>query len=280
MKYQRFYYLLFILGFVLFFHLSLYSAPDTGSDKIKNEIDSILKRSSVVQNTWSILIQNKSNTKTYYKKNPDKPMKPASNIKLFTTGCAYNKLGWNYKWNGNLIKDIIRPINKYSINSQADALLRYIGKKFHKSQTLGAGAKYILQWCGNKGIDMTGARILDGSGLSHNNRLTASQIISLLRYMTAHHQKWDDTLAIGGVDGTVARRFRNTPAKGKVFAKTGTLTGVISLSGIIYPDSKDPVFFSFLANNVKNRVSTRKAIDDSVVLIAKISKPKKNSTPK
>jgi D-alanyl-D-alanine carboxypeptidase len=51
-----------------------------------------------------------------------------------------------------------------------------------------------------------------------------------------------------------------------VFAKTGTLTGVISLSGIIRPEHSDPILFSFLSNNVKDSYATRDAIDDCVKL--------------
>ena len=240
------------------------------SDSLRENIEAILERPPVADNKWSILIQDKRGKRTFFRENPDLPLKPASNIKLFTTACAYNRLGWNHKWHDRRIIEAIRPINKNSINWQADDLLRHIGRTLSRNETMWAGAKDVFEWCQNAGIDMSGAKMVDGSGLSHKNRLTAHQIISLLRYMLSHHEKWDDSLAVGGVDGTIRHRFRNTAAEKKVFAKTGTLTGVISLSGIVVSGDDEPVLFSFLANHVKNSSATRKAIDDCVSLFAEL----------
>jgi serine-type D-Ala-D-Ala carboxypeptidase/endopeptidase (penicillin-binding protein 4) len=78
------------------------------------------------------------------------------------------------------------------------------------------------------------------------------------------------SLPIGGGDGTLARRFHGTPAKGRVRAKTGTLDKVITLAGYVAVDSKQPLAFAILLNDVPpgQRAIARAAIDDIVNILA------------
>lgn len=255
----------------------------SNSSQASKEIDLILSKTQVRGNTWSILIQSQDGSRTFYSKNSTKPLKPASNIKLFTTACAYDRLGWNHSWNGKTIQEAIKPINKRSINSQADSLLRHIGSRLSNNKSMWAGAGDVMEWGRSIGIDMSGAVIKDGSGLSHSNRLSARQMVCLLRYMTTEHRSWDESLAIGAIDGTIRKRFHGTPAARRVHAKTGTLSGVICLSGIVETQDGDWILFSFLANKVQNPWATRKAIDRCVSLYAKktlSSRKVVKSTPK
>ena len=73
-------------------------------------------------------------------------------------------------------------------------------------------------------------------------------------------------LAIGGVDGTLARRFRDLPAPRIVRAKTGTLNSVISLSGyVIGPEPHRGYAFSILANGVRGKQAQARALAEAVV---------------
>ncbi len=235
---------------------------------VSREIDALLDGPQVRNNSWSVLIQDCSGPQTLYSRNATKPMKPASNVKLFTTACAYDRLGWDHRWDGQRMKEAIRPINKKSINSRADNLLRHIGSELSGNHSMWAGAGDVVEWARSIGIDMTGAVLKDGSGLSHSNRLSAKQMVSLLRYMITAHRSWDESLAVGAVDGTIQKRFHGTQGAGTVHAKTGTLSGVICLSGIMETRDGDWLLFSFLANNVQNPWATRRAIDRCVVLFA------------
>jgi len=58
-----------------------------------------------------------------------------------------------------------------------------------------------------------------------------------------------DTMPVGGVDGTLARRFKGTPLEGRIFAKTGTLAGVNALSGFMLTRSGETLVFSAFAND-------------------------------
>ena len=91
----------------------------------------------------------------------------------------------------------------------------------------------------------------DGSGLSRQNLVTPNAVVTLLQY--AAKQPWgrtySETFPVAGVDGSLADRFRATPAQGLVLAKTGSLDHVKSLSGYATTTSGDRVAFSIFSNN-------------------------------
>src|SRR5690606_25369340 len=77
-------------------------------------------------------------------------------------------------------------------------------------------------------------QILEGSGLTRHNFMTADMMIQLLKHMYDDVQLFDyfyNSLAIAGVDGTIRSRMIGTEAEKNVHAKTGTLNSVTSLSG-------------------------------------------------
>ena len=101
------------------------------------------------------------------------------------------------------------------------------------------------------GIDRSGWDFSDGAGMSIYNRVTPRTVAKLLHWSTK--QSWADqfrtTLPVGGVDGTLRRRFAGTSLEGRVFAKTGTLNGVNALSGFMLTKSGKTLIFSAYAND-------------------------------
>ena len=87
--------------------------------------------------------------------------------------------------------------------------------------------------------------------MSIYNRVSPRSMVQLLAF--AAQQPWFDAwLAdqpIGGVDGSLKRRFVDTPLEGKVFAKTGTLNGANALSGVMIAESGRELIFSIIAND-------------------------------
>ena len=99
--------------------------------------------------------------------------------------------------------------------------------------------------------------VRDGSGLSRHDYVTPETVVRVLdaiRGDTAF-QVFFDALPIAGVDGTIERRMRGTPAEGNVRAKTGFIDKARSLSGYVTSADGEMLVFSFLANNftVPNR---------------------------
>ncbi len=161
------------------------------------------------------------------------------------------------------------PLLKVSHNVMADTLCRHLGWKLGTGDSYPAGATQVLRWLNSAGLSTNSMVMNDGSGLSHGNRFSARQCISLLRYMLAAFPTWDDGLPIGCVDGTISSRFCGTDGSGQVHAKTGSLSISIALSGyIINKYDNQRYLFSFIGNQTSiDQTATRSAIDSSVALI-------------
>ena len=94
----------------------------------------------------------------------------------------------------------------------------------------------------------------DASGLSRYDYVSADTLISVLRHMlndARHAEKFQSTLPVAGVSGTLANRMKGTPAEGRVRAKTGTLANVRSLSGYATTLEGDTIVFAMMANNFR-----------------------------
>ena len=81
--------------------------------------------------------------------------------------------------------------------------------------------------------------------------MTPAAVVKLLQFMyrSPHRENWIGLLPIGGEDGTLQTRLRNTTAAGRIHAKTGSLTHVNSLSGYAERADGSMLAFSFLTNN-------------------------------
>jgi PBP4 family serine-type D-alanyl-D-alanine carboxypeptidase len=94
----------------------------------------------------------------------------------------------------------------------------------------------------------------DGSGLSRYNYVTADALTRLLTYLlndAKHAEPFQSALPVAGVSGSLAARMKGTPAEGRVFAKTGTLSNVRTLSGYATTLDGDTIVFSMMANNFR-----------------------------
>jgi D-alanyl-D-alanine carboxypeptidase/D-alanyl-D-alanine-endopeptidase (penicillin-binding protein 4) len=109
----------------------------------------------------------------------------------------------------------------------------------------------------------------DGSGLSRADRRTAREWRQLLEAATS--QPWGarfrDSLPLAGRSGTLAGRFRGTPAEGNVRAKTGTIIGGRSLAGYLTTAGGRPAVFAIVVNGDGWRAS-QPAIDRLVTTLA------------
>jgi len=154
--------------------------------------------------------------------------------------------------------------NKDSFGLAAEALLKTIAANANADKKNGSwagGAEIIRQYLLGLGIKENQFYIDDGSGLSRENKLSASAITGVLTnvYKSKNRQLYKDCLAVGGVDGTIGKYFKEEEYKGKIFGKTGYINKVKSFSGLCSTESGDYIF-SILANNTNGQ--TRTAIND------------------
>jgi D-alanyl-D-alanine carboxypeptidase/D-alanyl-D-alanine-endopeptidase (penicillin-binding protein 4) len=149
------------------------------------------------------------------------------------------------------LSDDVRVINKVSQNLHAEILLRLLGREKGTAGTVESGLEVLRTFLTQVGISPQEYVFYDGSGLSRQNLVTPQAVVKLLQY--AAKQPWgklySETLPIAGVDGSLADRFRGTPAQGIVLGKTGSLDHVKSLSGYATTVSGNHVVFSIFSNN-------------------------------
>ena len=144
----------------------------------------------------------------------------------------------------------ITVINKVSQNLHAELLLRLLGKIHGRDGSFAEGTRVVRQFLIGIGVDDNDFFFYDGSGMSMDDRIAPRATTKLLTY--AAHQSWGaawrDTLPVAGVDGTLTNRFKNSPLKGRLSAKTGTLNESDALSGYMTTASGKTLAFSIMVN--------------------------------
>jgi D-alanyl-D-alanine carboxypeptidase/D-alanyl-D-alanine-endopeptidase (penicillin-binding protein 4) len=162
-----------------------------------------------------------------------------------------------------LLEDL-RIIDKVSQNLHAELALRAVGRARRNIGSFEAGLEELKTFLAEAGIEPEAYNIHDGSGLARLNLVTPATVVKLLRYMYAStaRDNWISLLPVGGQDGSLALRFGDGPASGRVHAKTGSLSHVSALSGYVQRVNGDWVAFSILVNNYNTRTAdVRGAMD-------------------
>lgn len=150
------------------------------------------------------------------------------------------------------MSDIVRVINKKSHNFYAEQVLRTIGKEALGKGDWRTGALSVKHYLSFTGIDPEQVSLYDGSGLSRMDLISPDDFTSLLRAVyndVRIKAAFDSSLPVMGIDGTLSARLRDSRAMGNVKAKTGSLTGVRSLSGYLTTKENEPLAFSIIINN-------------------------------
>jgi D-alanyl-D-alanine carboxypeptidase/D-alanyl-D-alanine-endopeptidase (penicillin-binding protein 4) len=131
---------------------------------------------------------------------------------------------------------IIRFMDRESDNFTAEMLLKELGAVDSDHGTSANGATAVTQALSEAGVPLTGVRIVDGSGLSRLDRLTANAVAGTLKAAWADptiRPAFVAALPVAGVNGTLEDRLRRPPARGRVLAKTGTTDVASALSGYV-----------------------------------------------
>ncbi len=148
------------------------------------------------------------------------------------------------------LADCLDAINAESKNGVADQLFLSLGHALVGEGTRAGGARAVALALERLGVSPEGLRQVDGSGLSRADRVTARALCALLeRVLGAEPEtarRYRDSLAVMGRKGTLAERLRGTEAEGRVFAKTGWISGVSTLSGYAAPEDGPACVFSIL----------------------------------
>ena len=163
--------------------------------------------------------------------------------------------------------DITQQLLERSQNWMAEQLIRTLGAERGEEGSWSEGVKVIQDFLVDEvGIDSLDVAPRDGSGLSAYNLVTPRALVRLLTFMAngPNAEAYRGALASPGEeDSTLERRLLDL--EGRVFAKTGTISNVNSLSGYLVRDDGSEIVFSILSNGSGLSSSVvRAAIDDVV----------------
>lgn len=173
------------------------------------------------------------------------------------------------------LSHILDALGKDSDNFVAEMVLKVVAaERRGQPGRSSEGAVVAIDVLKRLGVNVTGLRMVNGSGLFNGNQVSAQQFAQLLAGMystAAVRPEYLSQLAVAGVDGTLARRMSELPAPRIVRAKTGTLNDAIALSGyVLGPTAGRAVAFSVLANRVNGKHAEARALTDDIVrLIAR-----------
>lgn len=169
--------------------------------------------------------------------------------------------------------EVLMDMNKQSNNFMAEQILRAVGaERGGLPGTTAKGVEVLNQYMAGLGVPKSDFAFVNGSGLSREITMTPSAMDAVLVDM------WNDldrgpeflaTLAVGGRDGTLWHRFRESGMEGRVRGKTGSLSGVFCLSGYVRAVDGRDYAFTFFANDIDgNTVRARYAHDQLVHALA------------
>lgn len=170
------------------------------------------------------------------------------------------------------ITDILPNLNKESDNLSAESLLRLLAfQNYGKPATAKNGIKMIDSLISILGFNPNNYRIVDGSGLSHYNLISTELITALLKYLYfEQHDVFNllySSFAIAGIDGTLKDRMKGGRVFNNVRAKTGSLSGVSTLSGYVTAKNKNLIAFSIFVQNFVGKADKAKEIQDKICKI-------------
>jgi D-alanyl-D-alanine carboxypeptidase/D-alanyl-D-alanine-endopeptidase (penicillin-binding protein 4) len=169
------------------------------------------------------------------------------------------------------LSEIAKVLMKVSQNLYAETLIKTLGLQSGEG-SIEAGDQVVHEVLDSWGVEPGSYLLVDGSGLSRYNYLTADTLVRVLRHIyldPRHRGPFIEALPAGGVSGaeggTLARRFVGTRAAGNVHAKTGSIANVRALSGFLQTTDGEPLVFSIIANNFTQPQATVDATTDLAV---------------
>jgi len=179
------------------------------------------------------------------------------------------------------VATIVGEMLRESDNLAAEMLTKELGFRFGGAGSWSAGLRVIRDTLAADGLDVSGLRLVDGSGLDRGDRATCTLLAATLTLGGNIGEAINEGLPVAAKEGTLVRRFQGHPAAGRLRAKTGSLTGVAALSGYMYPapvdDTDNPqpnpppagpgrVTFALLVNGVGGEAAGR-ALESRVAAV-------------
>jgi len=168
------------------------------------------------------------------------------------------------------LSQIVLQTLKPSNNVLADAVFLKLGQAYyHHPATWANGALAVQTILNNKiGINFDSSTIADGSGLSRYNLVTPANTVKLLRYMYNDFPvayEFIAALPVAGRDGTLVKHMLAEHMQGWARAKTGSMTGISSLSGYFLTKRQHVYAFSIMVNGFSGPIKKYRDLEDRII---------------
>jgi len=182
---------------------------------------------------------------------------------------------WNEKRYQQLAEHVSVPLdsmfaqlNKESDNFYAEMLLKTAAAEhFDAAGSTELGISLVKDFANSMNMDTTKLELQDASGMAASTLVKTDDLNQLLVEMRNHpyFDVYKMSLPVAGQDGSLENRFTNSPLNGKLYGKTGYVSGVRSISGYMEGDSGKPLVFSVVTNNFTEKTSYVDAIQEQIL---------------
>lgn len=166
------------------------------------------------------------------------------------------------------LKKILGKINKNSDNFYSEMLLKTMAAEHYDvAGSTELGISLLEDFASSKKMDTSRLEISDGSGMAPSTLLTVEDLSQLLVEMRHYpdFEHYKNSLSVSGVDGSLKNRFARPEMMGKVYGKTGYVSGVRSLSGYLEASSGQTLAFSVVTNNYTNKTSYIDYVQEEII---------------
>jgi len=140
------------------------------------------------------------------------------------------------QWVSAPLASQLRDINKFSNNVMArNLMLSLVSRHGDVPASSSAAVIRVVEWMKHAGLDSSTLVLQNGSGLAREEKLSAAALGALLQraWQQPTMPEFVSSLPVAGMDGTMAKRFDNSPLKGRAHIKTGSLDDVASIAGYV-----------------------------------------------
>lgn len=172
------------------------------------------------------------------------------------------------------LSNLVRDCNFHSINLYADAFLKSVGYHLSKDGSFDSAVKTQKQLWSQKGIDLQGFMIRDGSGLSPSGVLTANNLTDILYTMKtdAAFPEYYASIPIVGINGTVQNLAKGSKAAGNVRAKSGSISNTRAFSGYFTASNGEMMSFTYIVNRYADGADrkVRRYLEEMMKLMVEI----------
>lgn len=171
--------------------------------------------------------------------------------------------------------DIVKHTNEDSRNLYCEAMVKAIGVRKRGAGSFSAGLEAIQEFWTERGVDMKGFFMHDGSGLSPRNSISTKSFAQIMRKIYVDKPSFGsfyNTLAIAGSTGTLSNVGRNSAAANNIRAKSGSINRVRSYTGYVTTATGKLLAFSMIVNNYScSGTVARRKLEEILIQMAELN---------